>query len=151
MNKVGCLPAAYFPPTTNSRRGDAKQASSFFVDNSTRLADFPAAENKSVNLVTFVSTKNARCRPPTSMQFSKRIILLDFLLLMLCFAVIWGGTGDESGLSSKMLATPMAKPVHGDPEEKELAAAKSSRKMSAKVLELTDPDTLPYIPFDPPM
>lgn len=85
------------------------------------------------------------------MQFSKRIILLDFLLLMLCFAVIWGGTGDEKALSSMLVATPLAKPANGALEEKEMAAAKSLRKMSAKVLELTDPDTLPYIPFDPPM
>ncbi|MEO6039473.1 MAG: MltA domain-containing protein [Saprospiraceae bacterium] len=36
-------------------------------------------------------------------------------------------------------------------KEKEPEGINTQRKMSAKVLELTDPDTLPYLPFDPPM
>jgi len=85
------------------------------------------------------------------MQFSKRIIFLDFLLLMACFAVIWGGTGDAHPNIAFSNEPPAAAPVVSPLEEKEVASGAKLRKMSAKVLELTDPDTLPYIPFDPPM
>ncbi len=91
--------------------------------------------------------------PLSSMQFSKRIILLDFILLMVCFAVIWGGTGRELPESSLIAGKTLSTPLNGSrvAEETESAAGSKMRSMSAKVLELTDPDTLPYIPFDPPM
>ena len=91
--------------------------------------------------------------PPTSsMQFSKRIIILDFILLIACFAVIWGGTAnDRPAPASFSASTPAEKSVTTTLEEKEVAVNKGLRKMSAKVLELTAPDTLPYIPFDPQM
>ena len=85
------------------------------------------------------------------MQFSKRIFLLDSLLLMLCFAVIWNGTRSATPPPASLVAAPPATPMAGDFAEREPAGTVSPRKVSAKVLELTDPDTLPFIPFDPRM
>ncbi len=85
------------------------------------------------------------------MQFSKRIILLDFLPLMVCLAVIWSGTRVEAPALNPETAALDATPVGSDLAEAELESGTSLRKVSPKVLEHTDPDTLPYIPFDPPM
>ncbi len=85
------------------------------------------------------------------MQFSKKIILLDFLLLMACLAVFWAGRRVDLQTVSVVTDVASATPLPSVLPEVESERGSKSRKVSAKVLEHTDPDTLPYIPFDPPM
>lgn len=54
-------------------------------------------------------------------------------------------------MESPLTEPPAATPIASDLPEVEPDATANLRKVSAKVLEQTDPDTLPYIPFDPPM
>lgn len=70
---------------------------------------------------------------------------------MACLAVIWGGTRIEEPAENAEVKVPEATAIASELTETDLEAGTNFRKVSTKVLEFTDPDTLPYIPFDPPM
>lgn len=141
--------ANFQPEQQTAKKGMPYTGSSFSLERPCTLLNIVNFSQPTLH--TFVETKNARCGPPSFMQFSKRIILLDFLLLMACLAVIWAGTRADLPASAPEPDISAATLKPGDLPETELESGNTQRKVSAKVLEHTDPDTLPYIPFDPPM
>ncbi len=70
---------------------------------------------------------------------------------MICLAVIWGGTRVDIPVEKAETKFSDTTVIASDLLETDLDASSNLREVSTKVLEQTDPDTLPYIPFDPPM
>jgi membrane-bound lytic murein transglycosylase A len=86
------------------------------------------------------------------MNTVKNIIVLDILVLVACFAMIWKGNGSVKTAAAAVVTIPhMAEPgdsvvIASAPEE-----VVEKRKVSSKVLIPAIPDTLPYLSFEPDM
>ncbi|MCY7328809.1 MAG: hypothetical protein LH618_09690, partial [Saprospiraceae bacterium] len=70
---------------------------------------------------------------------------------MVCLTVIWTGRRVDITAANPEAATVVATPIANELPAEEIESGSNLRKVSTKVLEFTNPDTLPYIPFDPPM
>lgn len=70
---------------------------------------------------------------------------------MVCLTVIWAGRSVDLPAAIPEADVVVATPTASELPEEEPESGSNLRKVSNKVLEYTDPDTLPYIPFDPPM
>ncbi|MBP6825495.1 MAG: MltA domain-containing protein [Saprospiraceae bacterium] len=104
---------------------------------------------------------------PSLMLLSRRIVILDLLLLITCFSIYWLDTTPpnpnlvESGLGIPFrfpakdeapAERPAAAPESTGAVEVETSAATTSeRKLSSSILISGHPDTIPYLSFDPDM
>lgn len=93
-------------------------------------------------------------------SFPRRILMFDFLLVIGSFTSIWWAAEDATNVTIPFAAASTETPTirKGRPTEKlakpdaaDLAVEGSQRKLSPSVLIPAKPDTMPFIPFDPPM
>lgn len=93
------------------------------------------------------------------MSLPRRILILDIILIVGCFASIWWGAKDAAAAVTIPFAPAEVPELKkGRPTEKlakpsadDLAVAGARRRLSPAVLIPGTPDTMPFIPFDPPM
>lgn len=90
------------------------------------------------------------------MALARRILFLDFIPLLICAGMIWVGhnksaSADVQAAVAAFMPSWTEEEVVAAPDPAAAALAKSARKLAPKVLVKSDPDTLPYISFDPPM
>lgn len=82
---------------------------------------------------------------------AKRIVILDFILLIACLATIWAaGNKPKSRTVGTVVNVPIM-PAPGDSATvaEMPAPPPSPRKLSSKVLTKAIPDTTPYLTFEP--
>lgn len=111
--------------------------------------------------------KRTASQSPVNMLLSKRIIILDFLLLAACITLFWIGraaspvSAMESGIripfrvSDNEIAASESRPVtSGEMKAMPKEALKSrttKRKLHSAILSPGHPETIPYLAFDPDM
>lgn len=85
------------------------------------------------------------------MQSHKRILILDFVLLIACLSMIWATCGKARGKSAESQTAVPEMPAPGDTavvaEMPDIPLG--PRKVSSKVLIKGIPDTTPYLTFEP--
>lgn len=101
------------------------------------------------------------------MQLSKRIIILDFLLLITCLSIYWlDNTAPDTHIVESGIGIPFRLPSKGFADNEKPSEAPempasvpvevsesrtSSRKLSSSILIPGHPDTIPYLVYDPDM
>jgi membrane-bound lytic murein transglycosylase A len=115
------------------------------------LSDKLAFTQKEAPKQHLTPAKDLLNRPSPRMLTAKRIVILDFVLLLVCLTFIWSTCGKAKAKTSALPVEVPAMPAPGDTavvaEMPEIPL--EPRKVSSRVLTKGIPDTTPYLTFEP--
>lgn len=116
---------------------------------STCVITFTFVETNNVNALTLPV---ATAPSPRRMLSARRVVIIDFVVLICCLAAIWGLSIQPKNELEKAIATVPEMPAAGSTAMvADMPAPMGERKVSSKVLTHAIPDTTPYLTFEADM